>query len=620
MQKIIFSALAYLLLSSQIQAAPVPVSKVWQLDDCGGGRGNTSGCETADPYIAFTDVISGPDTGLGDGLGSGTIVTVWGFGLGPTQDNSTIQYCDSASVCRSASHVYYWKNADGNLPGGPADLYESHGMQEIAFSIPDSASGAGTIRVNVRGEVSNTLPFTVRAGNIYWVRPGGSNAENCSFANPCEFIDAGLSFPGYTNALGNERLQPGDIVYSQAANEPGQAGGGRDVGMYLRGLSGTLSNQIALVSYPGTRAFISNPSQGVTPYLTSGIVVSKYQIEVGYKDPGDPIGAGSTIYSNTHVRATENGRTVGNLLTQIANKCINGWSGAIVSNGMGGSNHKIYGNHIDSLGCDNTSKFQHTLYMSVRGSDGDPEPQAWEIGYNYLDNNNVLYGLHNYDETYSGDCANLQGTLKIHNNVVFNQRGTGINVSTRDLSAPENFCWANDLEVYNNALINVGLGAPQESGTAPNAIVLDGDADISSVKVFNNIVYGYGEVQSVENAQARAIAVNFDLADPTVIVENNIFVQSMTFGENRMTWIDNFTETVTADNNIFWNLVTGDQNGAPAWNGSIYADPQISLVGSNLSLSATSPALGAGGTTRLDPRDIYGNLRPANVSIGATEE
>lgn len=618
MKKILL-LLCFSLLPLQSSAVINAVGDTYQLDDCGGGRGNTSGCETADPYIAFTDVISGPDTGLGDGLGSGTIVTVWGYGLGPAQDDNIVQFCDSAAVCRNAAHVYYWKNADGNLPGGPADLYESHGMQEVAFSIPDGASGAGTIKLTVRGQESNTLPFTVRAGNIYWVAPSGNNSNSCSYSEPCAFVDAGLNFPGWTNSLGNERMQPGDTVYSRGVTEPGQSGGGRSVGMYLRGLNGTLSNQIAIVAYPNTRPFISNPSQGMLPYLTEGIVLSKFWMEVGYADPNDPLDPGPTVYSNRHVKTSVDGRTVGNLMTQIDGTCFTGWAGAISSDGTAGDNHKIFGNHIDSLGCDNTSKFAHTLYMSVR--DSAVTVEAWEIGYNYLDNNNVSLGIHNYDETYSGDCGSVTGTLKIHNNVVFNQRGIGINVSTRDLSAPENFCWAADLEIYNNVLVNVGLGEPQEGGvTFPDAIRLEGDSNTSSVIVRNNTVYGYASESSFGVSNASVLEVNFDLTDPTTIVENNTFVQNITNGEGRLSWIENFTETVTADNNNFWNTVTGNDNGAPAWSGNVAGDPQISLVGSNVSLSATSPLIGAGGAPTSDSRDIYGNPRPTPSTIGATEE
>ena len=118
------------------------------------------------PYLAFSDLISGPDTGMGDGVGSGTVVTIWGQNLGSAQLDSKIYFTDSSQTRREAAHVYYWKNADGELPSGPANLYESHRMQEIALSIPDSAAGLGLIHVEVNGKASNTLPFTVRTGNV----------------------------------------------------------------------------------------------------------------------------------------------------------------------------------------------------------------------------------------------------------------------------------------------------------------------------------------------------------------------------------------------------------------------------------------------------------------------
>src|SRR5690554_6599225 len=102
------------------------------------------------PLPRFTDIISGPATRLGDGLGDGVIVTVWGQGFGDQQGQ--VYFTDNLGVKRPAAHIYYWKKADGQAPGGPAQLWRSHLMYEIAFSIPSgSATGPGVISVAKAG-------------------------------------------------------------------------------------------------------------------------------------------------------------------------------------------------------------------------------------------------------------------------------------------------------------------------------------------------------------------------------------------------------------------------------------------------------------------------------------
>jgi hypothetical protein len=143
-------------------------------------------CFAHAPVLAFSDLTDGPKTGLGDGLGSGAIVTVWGWNLGSSQGASTITV-DNVN----AAYVYYWGNAGAGGNSGPAELYAYHKMQEIAFSIPYSASdGAVKIKVAVGGEASNELDFYIRNGSVYWVgdTPGGSPPSDTtgegSFGSP----------------------------------------------------------------------------------------------------------------------------------------------------------------------------------------------------------------------------------------------------------------------------------------------------------------------------------------------------------------------------------------------------------------------------------------------------
>jgi hypothetical protein len=88
------------------------VAAVGSSDGSTTGDGRTTGDAYA-PRLNFSDLISGPSTGLGDGLGSGVIVTVWGQHLGSSQGSSEVVFTDSAGNELAAAHVYYWTNADG---------------------------------------------------------------------------------------------------------------------------------------------------------------------------------------------------------------------------------------------------------------------------------------------------------------------------------------------------------------------------------------------------------------------------------------------------------------------------------------------------------------------------
>ncbi|NBT49981.1 MAG: hypothetical protein EBT12_00235 [Marivivens sp.] len=241
--------------------------------------------------------------------------------------------------------------------------------------------------------------------------------------------------------------------------------------------------------------------------------------------------------------------------------------------------------------------------------------EAWEIGYNFLDNNDVLFGIHNYDETYSGDCGDMTGTLKIHNNVVVNQRGAGINIGTNDAYAPENACWASvNYEVTNNLLVNVGLGvAAEDNVTNADAIRITGESTPTNVTIRNNTVYGYGETTSFANDVGNAFDISFNFANPTVTIESNALVQNTT--NANLAWL-NSTETLTTNKNSFWNTITGDANSPPSWVASILTDPLMTFSAGRISLGVTSPLIGAGATAATT-RDIYGYTR--GTAIGVTE-
>ncbi len=579
------------------------------------------------PHLNFTDLISGPSTGLKDGFGSGAIVTIWGNNLGPKKVSSKIKFQDSTGTIREVAHTYYWKNADGKLPGGPANLFESHKMQEVAISIPDSAPGIGYLYAIVDGEASNRLTFTVRDGNILWIHPSGSNSNDCSYSNPCGFINGDIdsSRARNTNGLGNQRLQAGDIVYSRGVEEPAFSSGNVDVGMFLRALHGTISRQIAIIAYPNTRPTVRAGNKGVSPYLTEGIVLSKYKVGVGHvPDPISVPNAGIPNESDANVGSTENGRIIGNYMHEIQGMCFNGWSGAVVSGGTSGSNTKIYGNQLVDLGCDGTSHFQHTTYMSVRNASS--VVQAWDMSWNYLKDNKAKSGIHMYDEQYDGDCGVLQGTIIVHANVIVNQKGDGIGITTRDKSGVKNICWQADIVITNNVLINVGLGPVAEvnNGTSADAIVIGGDLGSKNVTVSNNLIYGFSDASSRLYDSPHAIEMVFDLVNPIITIDNNIFYEN---GDYSYLHTSGSVATINnARNNIFFTNATNPSNAIPpsSWTNNKVLDPKVILSGPVVNYLEDSAVIDSGVSSFYD-HDIYGaqtnapDIGPAEYQVPPPE-
>jgi hypothetical protein len=533
----------------------------------------------AAPRIAFSDLISGPSQGLNDGKGVGAIVTLWGYDFEASQ--SQVYVTDSAGVRRPAAHIYYWKAADGTLPGGPSELFKTHKLYEIAFSLPNSSNGIAKIQVEaLTGQFSDGYEFTIREGNIYHVKPTGNNSSgDGSFNNPWGFINGHSSSKP---APGNMGLIPGDVLYSHGVAEPVFGGGGRDYAMFLRALKGTLDKQISFSAYPDTRPLVQAPRAGLNPYLSSGIVISKFTFKGGLlDDPNDDsptFGAGSTLNSTAQIVTSENGRIIGNLITDIPGKCSNGWNAAISSGGMGSSNVKVYGNFIHDLGCRQTSHFHHTTYMSKRRTASDPASQAWDFGWNYLKDNEAKYGIHFYDQSPfdSTNCGDVVGTLRVRYNFIENQRGTGINIRTDDHDNIGD-CWSASVEVSNNIILNSGLGPVSElnNGTSPYGIDVGGDIG-GPLLVSNNLVSRVSDASSRIYADAAAIVVGKEGdPEPVVIARNVVDIPEDGF---KIKLVRTQNKNAIIEDNVFYR--TG---GIPSQNISEFF-PDFFLVAQNFLL------------------------------------
>lgn len=571
------------------------------------------------PKLNFSDLTNGPSTGLGDGLGSGAIITLWGQYLGSSKGNSNVYFTDASGKKRLVAHHYYWRNADGNLPGAPANLYESHAMQEIAVSIPEAAAGAGRLHVEVNGVASNYLPFLVRSGSIFHVKPGGNNGASGTFSQPWATVSQKSG-----GALAKHSA--GDLIYSHGAvdREFASQTGGYATGMSVHREPGSVNRQTAIVSYPGTHAAIESYHLGFDANQTKAYVLSKYKVLTGnHPEPHasvtTPLGISGTI--SRGIRGTAQGRIVANYVGDLPGRCPSSQAAAIVANYNGYdyvSNLKVYGNQIEAYGCRQTSRFHHTTYFSIRHA---ITLEPFEVAWNYLNDNLADGGLHAYDQRGPGQasCGNWSGPVHMHNNVVVNQRGAGVVLGT-GASPP---CWTNDFHIYNNVLVNTGRG-PQllESGgrIGASAFWFWGGGYTGNAYIYNNHIDGFGD-PSVGNAPQAAIGLSGPGDGNNIIFENNVVVKRHSSSKWVQEASSNYGAALLDDifgsNNTFFSPVGVQREAIPSWSkASNSSDPMIFNNGSGIfAIDASSVALTSGKAHSLN-HDIYGNTR-TNRSIGA---
>lgn len=452
---------------------------------------------TSPPHLNFSDITSGPDIGIGDGHGSGAIVTVWGNNLGSSQNESKIFFVDSESIIREASHVYYWKDANGDLPGGPSDLYQEHEMQEIAFSIPKSNLGQGYIFVTVKNQTSNKIPFFVRSGHIYHIKSSGNDISgNGSWESPWLTLSSVLS--------GDGKISAGDIVYSSGVGSPSDVNIGSKVKMV-----GTESNPYSVLVYPNTSSLLTGTISAIRNWNSNNYYwnFSKFTIETQYQ--------AFSLFQGS--------RIIGNLITGPTIKSgYSGWIGGgcagTLPNNCGG--HRIYGNEVYNYGIpDGTvDAFHHLFYISNRSG---KIAEGYEIAWNYLHDNPVYQGIHIYDQEA---CGGWSGSIDIHHNFIKNQGGNSININFGCESNPTN------INIYNNfTLTDINYNLPNKS--APGAALRIEVPPDTVVNVFHNTFDGWGSPNSISGGNVNLNGNNFNntrgiefiSGKPTTYAKNNFW-------------------------------------------------------------------------------------------------
>jgi IPT/TIG domain len=524
-----------------------------------GGVGDTGPAPIAGLRVFFSDLESGPNTGGQDG--EGAFVTLYGNGFGASQGTSTV-----------------------TVGGGAADNYPIWTNTKITFQVGAAArTGDMIVHVVSKGD-SNALPFTVRAGNIFFVSSKGSDGAPGSFASPWATI------PQAKNTIA-----AGDIAYigtsagDSVAQTTVDASSSYDCALGMSyddgSNSGTASAPKALVAYPGATATV-----GVDSGIERGILVPGISGSYDYW-----VIAGFTLRGEDEAIDLEgecNGwRIIGNDIS-----CPNGTgeTGCVTGNP---TNLAFYGNVVHDAAANVTTitKYYHAVYF---GSD------QLDLGWNVVENGLTCRAIQFHDTGGLNEYG-----LSVHDNLIHGTVCDGINFATVDPSMGK-------VEAYNNVIYDVGLGPDPADGASDYAgIYVSGETDMGpdgmgAVQIYNNTLYNCG---SRGNSDSGA----FNNGGMSAALTMNL-VDNLVYATSSESYLasDSAPGLVTGSNNLWYGGMGGAPSGLTA---GVTANPMlVNPTGFDFHLLPGSPAIGKGIPTSA-LFDFDGNPRGMSFDIGAYE-
>lgn len=499
------------------------------------------------PRIAYSDLISGPASGGENNQGA--IVTLSGSGFGAARGSSQV-----------------------SLAGVPVMRILEWSDHRIAFQVGSNAR-SGDIRVTIDQQGSNTAPFTIVKGKIFFVSPTGRDGASGQWHSPWKSIPYAIA-----------RMRPGDITY--VLDGVRQTG----VDSYNAALSiatsGIKDRPIALVAYPGATAVIGNqagPEFGIrTPSIRGGPF-------------NDWVLAGFTLRgANNALRLTlvSRWRVVNNDIS-----CPGGDGAAGCVEISGSSSIFFLGNTVHDTGRPGASKKYQSVYFTTDSNHID-------VGWNRILHNQSCRGIQFHSSPASADSGFNQYDLLIHDNEISGQACDGINLATIDPSKGR-------IELYNNLIFHVGLGpAPpdgQSSYTCINSpgIVNRGTSGTGYVEIYNNTLSDCG---TMGGPSAGAFYIGSNSPD-LILIDNIIDQHGLPYFAAK-----------SALNKLHGsaNLWAGDGPGPRETSGNIAGDPAFSTEQNRFGLSARSPAKHASNICPVR-YDLAGKTRHqiAGCSLGA---
>ena len=510
--------------------------------------------QTPPPAIFYSDLDGGPSTGGENG--GGAYVTLYGN--------------------------YFGTSGTVTVGGATATVYKQWGApwlwyQKIAFQIPAAAAqGATTIKVTTVNGTSNTIPFTIRSGHIYFVATSGNDSNAGSAAAPWRSIPKC-----------RDSLSAGDICYVE--NGVTQTSDNYNSALVL-GSPGTPTAFKSLIVYPGQTATIGTTGGDRAVYPCSNLSSC----------PGSDGGSYWTV-AGFNLRGSE-AVYINSVhdLKLVANnvQCPSG-DGPTACFGAGdGQNFRFYGNEVTNAGVTNASKTYHSMYFSTNSNN-------IEVGWGSVHDSHGCRGIQ-----FHSTSGNDQYGLSVHDTMIYNIRCDGINFATIDPSKGK-------VEAYNNIIFNAGIGPDPPDGSANYSCIYipaytnAGPTGSGTVRIYNNTLYNCGTWDSKYGA-----AITTDTSDPVYTnLTNNLIVQN-----NGRAYLGAGTNLsrVSGTNNLYF----GNGSGPSQTTENVNADPKlVNPSASNFHLQSGSPAIDKGVVSSGLSKDASGVVRPQGkgYDIGAYE-
>jgi hypothetical protein len=488
--------------------------------------------QSVPPAIFYSNFTSGPNSG--GQSNAGAFVTIYGKGFGASQGSSIV-----------------------TIGGGASASYQSWSDTSVTFQL-GSAAETGSIVVNVGGVTSNSVPFTVRSGNIYFVSATGSDTNAGSY-----------TAPWLTLAHAASTMAAGSITYVENGYEQSTVKS-NNTGLILR-QSGTASAPLAIVGYPNSSVTI-----GTTGSTTGVSITGNYWVLANLLFRGSQTAV--SIGNETGIRLA--GNDISCPTATVSGACISA---------SGGSSFAILGNSIHNNGAATSTNLASYEAMYLLNTN------SVEIGWNVIANTlgcNAI-GVHS--------SGALQYSYLVHDNYIYGTPCEAIALGTVDPSQGA-------VSIYNNIIQSSGTG-PAPAGTSQGygyAAIVIGGGSSTPAQVYNNTIYDAGAFGGESAGAIRALgAVN---------LTNNIFYL---LSSEQYVSLDTTLSWLTGTNNLFYGA--GSPLGVFA--NSVAGNPDfVSVSTNNFHLTAGSPAIDAGATVSL-ATDYDGVPRPQGPAydIGAYE-